>query len=230
MIRFLYCAQYCAGAGGTETKRHLTYPHDPRAQAGVIVRPYASVRSPRCLRPLENAKTQLPPNQRSSSLLNIFLNPLHFPTPLTYTLLLVVFRREWDFLPSTLRREKEKKTFRDIFLTRPFPQTLAAPSISPSPCLFWLRAQWSSRPQTRWRAHPQKRPPSFGAARPNLPPTQDAPRPHRPWRQAKPQQGPVGDKISRVTQPRRLFPCLLFLLRPFLSSPKHRRIGSSLAK
>lgn len=180
-------------------------------------------RSPRCLRSPGNAKTQRPQT-------NILPSSSFFSTPFTSLLL------SWTpYTHPTSRGLQKTVRFSSfntgiIFLTRPFLQTLEAPSTSPSPCLFWLQEPWSSRPRTRWTAHPRKRQPSFVAARPNFLPTHNAPRPHRQWRQwgcEKPQRGPAGDKISGVTQSPRLLPRFLFLLWSFLS---HWRKNTSVAK
>lgn len=135
-------------------------------------------RSRRYLRSPGNAKTQPPQTNilpHSSFFSTLFTSLLQSCTPYTH--------------PASrgLQKTVRFSSFNTgvIFLTRSFLQTLADPSISPSPflCLFWLQEPWSSRPRTRWRAHPRKRQPSFEAARPNFPPTHNAPRPHRQWRQ-----------------------------------------------
>ena len=180
-------------------------------------------RSPRCLRSPGNAKTQRPQT-------NILPSSSFSSTPFTSLLLSCT-----PYTHPTSRGLQKTVRFSSfntgvIFLTRPFLQTLEAPSTSPSPCLFWLPEPWSSRPRTRWRAHPRKRQPSFETARPNFLPTHNAPRPHRQWRQwgwEKPQREPAGDKISGVTQSPRLLPRFLFLLWSFLS---HWRKNTSVAK
>ena len=116
-----------------------------------------------------------------------------FPKPTFFLLLKQFFQRPslpysmmYPYTQPTYRGLQKTERFSSfntgiIFLTRPFLQTLVAPSISPSPflCLFWLPEPWSSRPRTRSRAHPRKRQPSSEAARLNFPPTHNAPRPHQ---------------------------------------------------